>query len=85
MTPFALTEQDKVAFLWLRLKAHLEDRLADARRRNDAVMPEPETAALRGEIRSLKRIIALGDDRPHLTGDAEAPQGPSMMELHNVT
>ena len=64
MTPFELSPQDKLHPLWTRLRAHLEDRLAQARIRNDAVLPEAETAALRGEIKALKRIIALGDDRP---------------------
>ena len=33
VTDFQLTEHDKAQGLWLRLRAHLEDRLADARRR----------------------------------------------------
>lgn len=70
MTTFELSDNDRAQGLWLRLRAHLEDRLTDARRRNDAVQPEPETAALRGEIRTLKRLIALGNDRP-VTGDEE--------------
>ena len=83
MTPFELSEQDKTAFLWLRLKAYFEDRLSDARKRNDALLPEAETAALRGEIRILKKIVMLGDTRPNLTGDTEAPPGPSPMETFN--
>ena len=55
MTDFQLTEHDKAQGLWLRLRAHLEDRLADARRRNDAALTEAETAMLRGEIRCLKK------------------------------
>jgi hypothetical protein len=70
---FELSEADKASALWLRLKEHLETRLADARKRNDGVQPEADTAALRGEIRALKRIIALGDDRPFLTGLGEQP------------
>lgn len=70
MTDFHLTDNDKSTGLWARLKAHLDDRLADARRRNDAMLSEPETATLRGEIRSLKRIISLGDVRP-MTGEDE--------------
>jgi hypothetical protein len=70
---FALTDRDKASDVWLRLRAHLTDRLADARLRNDQVLSEPETAMLRGEIRCLKRLLALGDDRPVLTGDDEAP------------
>lgn len=69
MNDFDLTPGDKASSLWLRLKAHLEDRLDDARRRNDSpTLPEAGTAALRGEIKTLKRLIALGDDRP-MTGD----------------
>ena len=70
---FALTDHDMAQVLWLRLKAYLEDRLADARRRNDSLMSEYETAALRGEIKCLKRILALGDDRRILTGDDQPP------------
>jgi hypothetical protein len=68
MIDFALTEQDKSTGLWLRLKAHMEDRLAAARVRNDAALTEPETAALRGEIRCLKALIRLDAARP-LVGD----------------
>lgn len=68
MTDFTLTEQDKSTGLWLRLKAHMEDRLADARKRNDALLSEPETAALRGEIKTLKALIRLDVARP-LTGE----------------
>ena len=72
MTDFDLTNSDKASSLWLRLCAHFEDRLSDARRRNVNLLSEAETAALRGEIRALKRIIALGDDRP-LTDDEGQP------------
>lgn len=67
---FSLTENDKHSGLWLRLKIHLESRLADARVRNDALQPESETAALRGEIKCLKHLIRLDADRP-VTGDEE--------------
>jgi hypothetical protein len=64
LTDFALTEHDKASSLWLRLKAHFEDRLAEVRQRNDAAHSEQGTAALRGEIQALKRLIALDADRP---------------------
>lgn len=73
MSDFQLSEHDKAQGLWLRLKAHLEDRLALARIRNDTLLTEYETALLRGEIKCLKRIISLGDDRPVLTGIGEQP------------
>lgn len=71
MNDFELSGHDKVHPLWMRLKAHLEDRLASARRQNDRPQSEAETALLRGEIKALNRIIALGDDRPLMTGDEE--------------
>ncbi len=71
--PFVLSEYDKTTGLWMRFKAHLLDRLADARLKNDGMMGEYETASLRGEIKSLKRLIALGDSRPDMTGEDEQP------------
>jgi hypothetical protein len=68
---FTLSENDKAQGLWLRLRAHLEDRLADARKRNDAALTVFETASLRGEIACLKKLIALGTSRPVLTGEEE--------------
>lgn len=71
MTDFLLSDYDKSSPLWARLKAHLEDRLASARGRNDATLTEPETAALRGEIKALKALIRLDDARPIVTGNDE--------------
>lgn len=66
---FELTEGEKSHPLWRRLRAHMEDRLAGHRVRNDdGSMTETQTAALRGQIKCLKGLIALGDDRP-LTGN----------------
>lgn len=70
MIAFELSEADKASGLWLRLKAHFEDRLQDARRRNDRVQAESDTAAIRGEIQAFKRLLALGSDRP-LTGEED--------------
>jgi hypothetical protein len=65
LTDFTLTEHDKASALWLRLKAHFQDQLAVARMRNDYLtQSDYDTAALRGEIRTLKRLIALDADRP---------------------
>ena len=66
---FELSDGEKAHPLWRRLRAHLEDELGRLRRRNDdPTQGELETAALRGQIRCLKVIMALGDDRP-MTGD----------------
>ena len=72
MIDFELSSHDKSQGLWVRFKAHLLDRLDEARHRNDAPLSEHDTAAIRGEIKCLKRLIALGDDRP-VTGDDEQP------------
>ena len=67
--PFDLTEGEKAHPLWRRLKAHLAAKLDGCRARNDdPALTESETAALRGQIKTLKGLIALGDDRP-LTGE----------------
>lgn len=61
---FELLPTDKATGLWLRLSKHLENRLGAARRRNDdATLDVAATAALRGEIRTLKALLRLGDDR----------------------
>lgn len=67
--PFELSESDKRDPLWLRLSAHLTDRLDNTRRRNDAPQDEMATAAIRGEIKTLKALISLQDARPNLTGE----------------
>ena len=71
--PFTLSEQDKAQGLWLRFKDHLLERLASARIRNDGALDGFETASLRGEIRTLKRILALGDDRPVIPTEYDQP------------
>lgn len=68
MTDFTLSDYEKSQPLWGRLKAHLEDRLAAARSKNDAPLTDAETATLRGEIRCLKTLIRLDISRP-LTGE----------------
>lgn len=64
--PFGLTETDKASATWLRLKTHLQDRLDTARVRNDHGQTEAETAALRGEIKTLKALLSLGEDQPNI-------------------
>ena len=73
MNDFALSDHDRSSGLWVRLKAHLEARLQDARRKNDGPLNEYDTATLRGEIKTLRHLIGLGDSRPLLTGDDDQP------------
>lgn len=49
---------------WARLREHLESELAKLRARNDdELLDAVKTAALRGEIRRIKTLLAL-DKRP---------------------
>lgn len=65
---FELSDGEKAHPLWVKLKAHFEAQLQSLRERNDRTQPELETATIRGHIKCLRAIIALGDDRPQ-TGD----------------
>lgn len=65
---FELSDAEKNSPMWARLKAHFEQRLHSCRLQNDRTQPEPQTAELRGQIKCLKAMIALGEDRPQ-TGD----------------
>ena len=48
---------------WHRLRKWAEAQLESARKKNDAVgLSDTETAALRGEIRALKRFLDLPNE-----------------------
>lgn len=64
-SPFALTEAERRNPLWLKLVGHFEQRLRDLRGKNDGPLDPAETASIRGQIQTLKSIIALGDEPPH--------------------
>jgi hypothetical protein len=62
---FTLTEGEKSHPLWMRLKSHFIDKLEVCRAKNDDPnLTEAQTAALRGQIATLKTLISLGDSRP---------------------
>jgi hypothetical protein len=65
---FRLSAAERASPLWLRLKAHLNERLAKARTRNDGALAPDETARLRGRIACLKDLLALEEDRPPIDG-----------------
>ena len=44
---------------WHQIKRRIQEELEKARLKNDAVIDQIQTAALRGEIRLLKRILDL--------------------------
>ena len=74
MSDFALTDGERHHPLWTRLSAHLTERLRELRGRNDGPLNEIETATLRGQINTLKGIIALGDGPPS-DGYSAGPRG----------
>ena len=44
---------------WHQIRKWVEAELVKTRAKNDALLPEDQTSALRGEIRLLKRILDL--------------------------
>ncbi len=62
--PFALTDGERHHPLWIRLSAHLAEKLGRLRGKNDGPLTEAETLTLRGQIQCLKGIIALGLEPP---------------------
>ena len=56
---FRLTASERQSALWLKLLAHLQDKLAAARKQNDGDHPETKTYKLRGQISTLQALIDL--------------------------
>lgn len=57
---FKLSDGERNHPLWLRLEAHMKERLEQLRVQNDKPQSELDTAALRGQIAEMKRFINLG-------------------------
>jgi hypothetical protein len=63
--PFILSDSERRNPLWLKLREHFAQMLANKRGNNDDPnLTEIKTAKIRGEINLLKAIIALGDEPP---------------------
>lgn len=58
-TPLVVGHLDFESATWNAVREWAEHRLSDCRKRNDAALPEIETAALRGEIAALKNLLGL--------------------------
>lgn len=54
--------------LWAKLQEHMEQQLADLRRRNDQDLDEIKTAKLRGRLLQIREFLLLasppGDPEP---------------------
>jgi hypothetical protein len=64
-----LTYEERHSALWVKLAEHLEARLDLLRAKNDNPIPAEETSRLRGQIREVKSLLALG--QPETTVDAD--------------
>jgi hypothetical protein len=72
---FTLTAAEKSSPLWFKLKSYLEQRLERARGRNDGPLSTEDTALVRGEIKALKGLLALGKELPPIeTASEPGPQ-----------
>lgn len=67
---FKLSKDEVHSAIWAKIKAHLEQRLDEYRRKNDGNLPPDATAKLRGRIASLKDVLGIGDpDLPAIVAD----------------
>ena len=65
--PFELTYAERISPLWIKISTELEKKLAALRIKNDnETLSERETAALRGQIKSYKSFLGLGNEMPPL-------------------
>lgn len=63
-----LSEGEKSHPLWSKLSAHFNAKLQQLRGKNDGPLSPDETATIRGQIHTLKSLIALGDKPPPIDG-----------------
>jgi hypothetical protein len=71
---FKLTQSEASSDLWQKLDKYLTRRLEAAREKNDGPLHPDETARVRGEIKSLKQLQALGKLKPPITMDGDESQ-----------
>ena len=58
---FKLDATDRQSLTWRNLSAHIAQRLQKLRAQNDNDLDPISTARLRGEVKSLKYLLALGE------------------------
>jgi hypothetical protein len=61
---FTLSPGERNSALWQKLLEHFRKKLEIARGKNDGPRDDTETATLRGQISTLKELIALDEDTP---------------------
>jgi hypothetical protein len=55
--------------VWIKVRDHIEARIAELRTKNDGHLDPTETAELRGRIAQLKELRALGVQPEHVSSD----------------
>jgi hypothetical protein len=55
--------------LWLKLEAHIRDRIETLRALNDGDLDQIRTARTRGRIAALKELLSLSQDEAASGGD----------------
>lgn len=66
--PFTLTHADRQSQVWLKLVAHLEEKLKNLRGQNDGDLDHIQTAHIRGQIKFANGLLALREDAPPFDG-----------------
>lgn len=72
-----LEKHERQSAVWIKLRDHMAQRLADLRTKNDGPHDGVDTANLRGRIAQLKELLALGTAPESAQGGATqaAPGG----------
>lgn len=61
---FGLTPLERAQPVWVKIEAWLKQRIEDQSRENEKDLDELKTARLRGEIKALRGLLALGEEVP---------------------
>lgn len=68
-----LTEKERNSELWVKLKAHLEQRMQELRESNDSDLEPKDTAHVRGRIAECKEFIHLEEPAPKIPEEPPDP------------
>lgn len=56
-----LTPTEQGSSTWQKIQAHLRERIASLREKNDGALSLEETSRVRGQIAEVKALLALGE------------------------
>lgn len=57
--PFSLTESEKHSDLWMKIKAHYEQKLQETRVRNDKPLDAERKMVIVGQLMEMKYLLSL--------------------------